>query len=184
TLFGQGDLAAARADLEQVIALAPQYAEAYEGLGTVSHLEGNPSLALTNYGQAIALDPQNPRFYYNRAVTYNSLQNYPAALADADRALALDPAYGSALFMRAFALDELNRSEVALRSYADFLAVTLDLPEDYETSDLLDSPGLRNPRIDHARVRMLTIAFEMQGLDVTVEVGEDGDLIVTLNEVP
>ena len=63
----RGDIAHAIADLNQAVALAPDFAPAYQNRGNAWYARGNFGQALADYDTAIKLDPNSPSPYVNRA---------------------------------------------------------------------------------------------------------------------
>src|ERR1039457_5752915 len=87
----RGDIAHAIADLNQAIALTPDFAPAYQNRGNAWYARGNYGHALADYDIAIKLDPNSPSAYVNRA-TVGGAQGYVGGAGeDYQRALRLGP---------------------------------------------------------------------------------------------
>ncbi len=85
------DLVAARADLDQALALDQKNVMAWDVRGCLFELEGMFSLALSDFNKAIEVSPDFWVPYADRASLYLKMGNLPQALADLERALLLDP---------------------------------------------------------------------------------------------
>src|ERR1035437_7436910 len=82
----RGDIAHAIADLNQAIALAPDFAPAYQNRGNAWYARGNYGHALADYDIAIKLDPNSPSPYVNRATVRRDLGCVGGAGEDYQRA--------------------------------------------------------------------------------------------------
>src|SRR6202142_583674 len=85
----RGDIAHAIADLNQAIALAPDFAPAYQNRGNAWYARGNFGQALADYDTAIKLDPNSPSPYINRATVRRDLGYVDGALEDYQKAISL-----------------------------------------------------------------------------------------------
>lgn len=82
TAHNQDYLDRAIADLDQVIQLRPDYAEAYFYRGLSYADKGDHAAAITDYSQAIQLNPHYADAYYNRGFVYMLLGSEESAMAD------------------------------------------------------------------------------------------------------
>src|SRR6202162_3638731 len=85
----RGDIAHAIADLNQAVALAPDFAPAYQNRGNAWYARGNYGQALADYDTAIKLDPNSPSPYVNRAAVRRDLGYVDGALEDYQKAISL-----------------------------------------------------------------------------------------------
>ena len=85
----RGDIAHAIADLNQAIALAPDFALAYQNRGNAWYARGNYGQAMADYDTAIKLDPNSPSPYVNRATVRRDLGYVDGALEDYQKAISL-----------------------------------------------------------------------------------------------
>jgi tetratricopeptide (TPR) repeat protein len=92
----RGRLGPAEEAMRKAIALAPDLADAWTGLGTVMIYTGRTAEAERNYDQAVKLSPDNPQMLTDRAAARRALAQMVPALADARHAIALDPNYAGA----------------------------------------------------------------------------------------
>jgi adenylate cyclase len=118
-------IAQARQLWEKAIALDPQYAEAYAGLGDTYRLEwawrwsaDSQALehALVLAQQAVALDDSLPAAHSLLGEVYALQQQYDQALAEGERAIALDSNNDESYTFQAQALNFAGRPEEALRA--------------------------------------------------------------------
>ncbi len=85
----RGDIAHAIADLNQAVALAPDFAPAYQNRGNAWYVRGNYGEALADYDTAIKLDANSPSPYLNRATLRRDLGETAGALEDYQKAISL-----------------------------------------------------------------------------------------------
>jgi tetratricopeptide (TPR) repeat protein len=76
-----GDLAAAQADFEQVVQLAPEIAEGHSALGSVLVQLGQPRRAIPELERALAIKAEDPSARVNLAIACEETQAYDKALA-------------------------------------------------------------------------------------------------------
>jgi tetratricopeptide (TPR) repeat protein len=87
-----GEQGQARAEYERAVELRPDYAEAWNNLGTLDHAMRAYDRAVVAYDKAIALQPGNPVFYKNLGLAWLAQDRVEEALTAWSRALGLDPA--------------------------------------------------------------------------------------------
>jgi tetratricopeptide (TPR) repeat protein len=108
---------------EKAIALDPQYAQAYSGLGLTYYMEWNwrwsqdpqtleQALAMTQ--RAIALDSSLPVAHGFLGWVYAQKQQYDQAIAEGERAIALDPNDADSYARQAEVLSFAGRPEAAI----------------------------------------------------------------------
>jgi TolB-like protein/DNA-binding winged helix-turn-helix (wHTH) protein/Flp pilus assembly protein TadD len=125
--------AQARQMYEKAIALDPQYAEAYVGLGQtyviewVWHWSADPQ-TLERAGalahQSLALDDSLPKAHLLLSRVYALQQQYEQALAEVERSIVLDPNNAESYAYRSDALAYAGRPEEALQAIEQ--AIRLD----------------------------------------------------------
>lgn len=81
----------ARAHFEQAVRLDPEYAMAFDNLGSVLNRLGRPEEALAQFEQALRLEPADVVALNNLGATLTSLGRAEEAVAPLERALAVDP---------------------------------------------------------------------------------------------
>ena len=118
-----GRLDVAEASYMKVIAMKPDFAEAYYNLGNTIQELGRLEEAKSSYRQAIELKPNYAEAHYNLGVAFQGLGNLENAEASYRRAIALRLGYVKAHKKLARILRELGRVEEAIESdrYAIFL---------------------------------------------------------------
>ena len=77
-----GRLEEALRDLDEAIALKPDYAEAYVNRGNVYLAAKRYADAIADYGRAIACNPRYADAWYNRAIARRGMKQDDEALAD------------------------------------------------------------------------------------------------------
>lgn len=111
------DYAAAIANYDRAIALAPDSADAYHNRGIAKDAQGDYAGAIADYDCAIALNPDDADAYHNRGVTKAEQGDYAGAIADYDRVIALDPDSVAAREDRAAAIAGQSGRAEAIADY-------------------------------------------------------------------
>ena len=112
-----GQHAAAIADYDQALRLAPNDAAAYNNRGAAKADLRQYADAIADYGHALRLDPNFALAYNNRGIAKGELEQYAAAIADYDQALRLDPNFALAYNNRGIAKGELGQHADAIADY-------------------------------------------------------------------
>jgi len=115
--------------LERVVALAPDWAEPHNDLGTALARLGRHEEALTAFARATALKPDFAAAYNNCGNTLVTLERTRDAIAMFERAIAHRPGYATAEFNLANALAERERHEDAAVHFEKALAARPDWME-------------------------------------------------------
>jgi tetratricopeptide (TPR) repeat protein len=90
--YDQQNYHGALADYDRVIALNPNFAEAYNNRGILKYERFNdPQGALADYNKSISLKPNYVLAHYNRALLKDDLNDHQGALADYGRSIFLNP---------------------------------------------------------------------------------------------
>jgi tetratricopeptide (TPR) repeat protein len=118
-----GNLDAALADLDAVIAADPNHPEYHLDRGNLLRQLGRDKEALTDYDTAARLSPPFVEVHYNRADTLLALDDVAGGLAGLDYVLELDPAFLDALVNRAGVRAALGDAPGAAADVAAGLAI-------------------------------------------------------------
>jgi len=119
-LFGQygkrGDLPKAVAMYEELLALAPDFAEGMNQMGIVFADAGRPDLAIREFQRGLKADPKSASLHGNIARVYLVTRDVAAAEAEAKKAIELWPEYalGHRFLGEAYLMQ--FRTEEAIRS--------------------------------------------------------------------
>jgi tetratricopeptide (TPR) repeat protein len=170
-----GDLDAALADFNRVIALNSDFARAFHARGLVRDEQDAPDKALEDFDRAIKIDDKDWGSYYSRAVLRRARQDYDGAMADIEKAAALKPKHAHVRLLHALlkadkgdyaaARDEANKvlddGEAKAAAYYvrafvafdqnDLDVATTDLDKALELKDSLAPALLLKGRILEAR---------------------------------
>ena len=87
----KGDIEGALHDLEEAIALNPNYADSYSNRGVIRAFRNDQTGAASDYEKALQLNPNLPVAYINRGILRFERQNLEGAMTDFNRALELVP---------------------------------------------------------------------------------------------
>lgn len=121
-----GRLAEAGAGYESILAEAPQYAPALNGLGLTRLATGEPDRARTLLAEAVALRPDSARYRYNLGNALDALGQTGAAAAAYRQALRLDPAHVRAARRLGALLRRHGRIDAAIACLRRVVALTPD----------------------------------------------------------
>jgi tetratricopeptide (TPR) repeat protein len=128
-LLSHGRAEEALAEFRELIARAPQQAEARLNCGTALAALGRHQEAVAEFDAALAAMPGHPGVHYNRGLALHELGRYAAALEAHDRAIASAPEHAGAWLHRGRALAALNRHDEAVKSYGKARAAGKDHPD-------------------------------------------------------
>jgi tetratricopeptide (TPR) repeat protein len=128
-LLGVGRAEAALAEFQELLARAPQHAEARLNCGLAHAALGRHEQAVSEFDAALAAMPGHPGVHYNRGLALYELGRYAAAIEAHDRALASAPEHAGAWLHRGRALAALNRLDEAMTSYGKARAAGRDHPD-------------------------------------------------------
>jgi len=155
TFLESGDVAAAIADFDEAIDLAPDMAEAYYGRAmahgaTEEHRRdcalaydeqahahfatGHYEMAIADFTEAMRLDPElvkahQGRILRNRAVAYRNQGQYDKAIADYDEVIRLHPNLAKAYHGRATVYAAMRNYDQAIDDYAQAIRLMPGQPE-------------------------------------------------------
>ncbi|HEY5067224.1 MAG TPA: tetratricopeptide repeat protein [Xanthobacteraceae bacterium] len=125
-LLSLGRAEEALAEFQELLARAPQHAEARLNCGLAHAALGRHQQAVAEFDAALAAMPGHPGVHYNRGLALYELGRYAAALEAHDRALASAPEHAGAWLHRGRALAALNRLDEAVKSYGKARAAGKD----------------------------------------------------------
>ncbi len=117
-----GRVAEAEGIYRQILAVAPQHAEALHYLGLLECQRGQSEIGIGLIGQSIAMDPQNAAAHSNLGNILRDLGHLDEAVASFRRAIALQPGFAAAHNNLANALSSLERMDEAIAEYRQAIA--------------------------------------------------------------
>jgi tetratricopeptide (TPR) repeat protein len=127
----KNDIRGAIRDLNQVIIIRPQFANAYLLRGLARFELNDYASALRDFDQCIRFDAHNAYAFANRGIVKQKLEDYKGAIMDYDMALYLDPTMANTYMNRGIAKEILK--------YAGF-------EQDYAMAAKLDPKFAFDPR--------------------------------------
>jgi Tfp pilus assembly protein PilF len=90
-----GQLELAKNSLMKAIEAKPDYAKAFNAIGTIFYEEGQNNLAVAAFQKALQIDTEYVDPHYNMGITLTKLKQYAAALFYYEAAINLDPNCGN-----------------------------------------------------------------------------------------
>lgn len=130
----RGDLAAAKALYEQILAAQPNHVDALHLLGVIDSQEGRHADAVQRIEQAIAVGGENAVLYGNLGNAWNSLGNDEQAIVCFRRAIELNAKFADAHFNLGNVLREQRKTDEAIACYRRALELK---PENAQTHNNL-----------------------------------------------
>jgi len=118
-----GRLPQAEALYRQVLAAAPNHADALHLLGLIAHQTGDHATAVALIDRAIAVNPSAPAFHNNCGEAYRAMGKLEEAIACYEKTLTLDPGFVDAYSNRGVAYQAQGRTEEAIACYQRALAL-------------------------------------------------------------
>lgn len=122
-LHQSGQLAAAQAVYEAIVAAHPAHADAWHFLGVVAIQSDDPLRAVDLIGRAIAIEPGKALYHMNHGNVLRQVGQMDAALAAFDSAIAIAPDFTDAHILRGNILHALQQLEAAVASFDRALAL-------------------------------------------------------------
>ena len=114
------DADAAEGAYRQVLAVAPDHADAYLNLGAMLCESRRDAEAVALYDEALERRPSVALLHFNRAVALEDLGRLAEAIQGYERCLNLDPALGDAHFNAARLHDHLGHKQQAIRHFSAY----------------------------------------------------------------
>ena len=108
------------------LSLNPQYAEAYNNLGTILHKKGEFDEAVVEYKKAIELKPEDYRVHSNLGSALKELNRYDEAARSCRHAITLNPEYAEAHNNLGTILQEGGKFSEAVASYRQTIKLKPD----------------------------------------------------------
>jgi len=116
--YAGGNYDQAIAELEQVIALEPDNADAYTNLALSYFENGDYAEAVAAWTDVIDLDPEQAAAYFERGTSYLNLKQYEQAIDDLTRAVDLDPTNADAYRVRGKSYAFMEDYEQAIADFS------------------------------------------------------------------
>ena len=146
--YEQGDDQGALANLNQAIALNPNYVYGYYNRGLVKSNLGDYPGAIADFDRALELDSKLVEAYNNRGNAKSNLGDISGAIADFDRALELDSKLVEAYNNRGNAKSSLGDLPGAIADYSAAINLNPNLASAYYNRGLARSElGEKEPAI-------------------------------------
>jgi tetratricopeptide (TPR) repeat protein len=137
-LRDSGELQQAVAEYSEVLALAPQLADAWSGRAAAHfHLQQWDS-AVADYSEAIELAPQVHTTWFHRGHAYLQLAQWDKAAADFTKVIEGWPDDSGGWFLRALAYAQLNQPEKAIADLRQAIAKGLKDVVEHLKNAMLD----------------------------------------------
>jgi tetratricopeptide (TPR) repeat protein len=129
--INRGDYQGAIADLERVIALNPNYIEAYCNRGMAYFGLGNLDIAIAQFDLALKVAPRHADALNRKGVVLAQQGNLERAVDNFDRALNFDSNFVDAYYNRGKIRTELGNFQWAIADYNQAIKLNPNLAEAY-----------------------------------------------------
>jgi len=117
---------AALADLDEVVAMSPTWAQGHGARGTALSGLDDDVAAIEAYSHALELAPTDAEVWTDRGVSYLILGDLDRGIVDLNEAIRLNPRAARAYIMRGLARQEQGNPSSALRDFDAALAIWPD----------------------------------------------------------
>ena len=121
-----GQLDAAVANFEQIIAINPNFTDAYLNLGIILKNKGDLAAAASNFEQVIKINPNYIHAYLNLGDVLRNLGKLDAAIAIYEQALEIKPDFTEVRCKMGEALEEQGALDAAIASYKQSITTKQD----------------------------------------------------------
>ena len=118
-----GRYAEAIAAYKKAVALNPDYADAYHGLGLAYLMVGQDTDAIAACKKAIALKPYCAESYGNMGRAYYELGQYAEAIVAFKKTIAIKPDYSFVYCAMGATYEKLKQNTLAIAAYEEFIAI-------------------------------------------------------------
>ena len=142
-----GKLDEAAALYAEVLAVAPDHADALHLSGLVAHQQGRNTDAIAAISRAIAQAPTIPDFHHSRGLAYRAAGDLALAEADFARATALNPKYAQAWVNLGITHLQRNAADAALTAFRQAQEL---VPDSAEVLGYVGTAELRLGHLDPA----------------------------------
>ena len=131
-----GQLDQAIVAFKRVLAIKPDYADAYNNMGNALKEQGKQEEAIEAYNKALAIKPDYAEAYNNMGNALKEQGKLEEAIEAYNKALAIKPDYAEAYNNMGNALQEQGKLEEAIEAYNKALAIKPDYADAYSNMGL------------------------------------------------
>ena len=128
-----GDLDQAVLAFKRVLAIKPDYAEAYNNMGNALKQQGKLEEAIEAYNKALAIKPDYAEAYHNMGIVLKEQGEREEAIEAYSKALTIKPDYAEAYNHMGIVLKEQGKLEEAIEAYNKALSIKPDYAEAYNS---------------------------------------------------
>ncbi len=146
------DHAEANDAFESAVASDPDCIDAYEGLATVSYLDGDLTEAIRLYTKLTLLKPMEGRYHTNIGAIYNRLGEHQKACDALRKAIQRDKKCAESYYNLGIAQRKLKQNAMAVSAYKEAIKLKPDMAEAYQ--------NLGNTYIDMGNLQMAIVNFK------------------------
>lgn len=164
-----GDLAGARSEIQQAIALKPNYTDALFFLTQIDIAEGKTADAIATTKAIISLEPNNPARYYQLGVLQSASGDLDGAIIAFEQAIALDSNYANARYFLAIAYAQKGNNDAAVEQLQQVLVSN---PGNADVTALIE-------RIQSGLPLEVTPQTSVSQVEEPETVGADDDAVTT-----
>ncbi|MBC8117744.1 MAG: tetratricopeptide repeat protein [Candidatus Saccharimonas sp.] len=148
----QRDHAEANDAFESALAADPDCTEAYEGLATVSYLDGDFVGAIKHYSKLTLLKPSEGRYHTNIGAIYNRLGEHQKACDALRKAIQRDKKCAESYYNLGIAQRKLKQNAMAVSAYKEAIKLNPAMAEAYQ--------NLGNTYVEMGNLQMAIVNFK------------------------
>lgn len=135
--FNNGEYSEAADEYSENLKFNPKDVRMLYNRGRANEEQGNLEEAIADFESALEVEPNNFQVLLSLANVHYNQKNYTNALLYSDQAAGISGAPAMASFMRARALQQLGKSEEALKAYGNAISVDKEFGQAYYNRGLL-----------------------------------------------
>ena len=148
----QRDHAEANDAFESAVETDPDCIDAYEGLATISYLDGDFMEAIKHYTKLTMLKPSEGRYHTNVGAIYNRLGEHQKACDALRKAIQRDKKCAESYYNLGIAQRKLKQNAMAVSAYKEAIKLNPSMAEAYQ--------NLGNTYADMGNLQMAIVNFK------------------------
>lgn len=131
TYFNEGQYGKAIESYNRVLALSPDFQQAYYNRGLAYYKAGKYDEAIADYSRVVSTGSDNADIYNNRALAYLKKGDFESAISDYTKVISLNSRYSDAYHNRGIAYANIGKFDEAIEDYNRGIALKPKDPNIY-----------------------------------------------------
>lgn len=139
---------------QDLVAMAPTFAEAYETLGTAYNFTNRSARAVRAFQQALALNPKRQEAYIGLATAYSLQVDHQSAIDAYRRGIAVLPQGADLYYNLGVLYQRINQTDQAIREFEKAVEVGNHVNAHFYLAYMYEKRGQKEQAITHWRQRV------------------------------